>query len=156
MGGKRGRGKQPNKVKLVAQGKGPIKRTQQTPFDPAGSDDIVYGVREIKAERVAKGGNAQWLIGWENFEDPKYDTWEPLENLAGHETTISDFRKRAKDQQEENEAAAAERRQERAAALGAFHLPPVALCACVVRRLPSASCVRHGLSVFSRQFVRCY
>ncbi|KAK3241317.1 hypothetical protein CYMTET_48910 [Cymbomonas tetramitiformis] len=89
-------------------GKGPIKRTQQTPFDPAGSDDIVYSVREIKVERVAKG-NAQWLVGWENFPDAKHDTWEPVENLAGLETLISEFRQRFKEEQEllETQAAAA-------------------------------------------------
>ena len=119
--GKRGRGPQPTKVKLVAQGKGTIKRTQQTPFDPAGSDEIEYRVREIKAERVARGGTAQWLIGWENFEDSKHDTWEPVENLAGHETTISDFRKRSREEKEEREAAANTRRQERLAAREGTH-----------------------------------
>eukprot|EP00854_Cymbomonas_tetramitiformis_P007930 gene7930-9420_t len=37
--------------------------------------------------------------------------------FAGHETTISDFRKRAKEEQEQNEAAAATKRQEGAVAL---------------------------------------
>ena len=108
--GKRGRGSKPNHVKLVAQGKGRIKRTQQTPFDPAGSDDIVYSVREIKAERVAKG-NAQWLVGWENFPDAKHDTWEPVENLAGLETLISEFRQQFKEEQELLEAQTAEKKK---------------------------------------------
>ena len=50
--GKRGRGKQPDNVVLVSHGKGEVKRTQQTPFDPAGSNDVEYIVREIKAKRV--------------------------------------------------------------------------------------------------------
>ncbi|KAK3252896.1 hypothetical protein CYMTET_37830 [Cymbomonas tetramitiformis] len=51
---------------------------------------------------------------WENFEDPKHDSWEPVENLAGHETTTNDFRKQAREEKEEREAAAnARRRQER-------------------------------------------
>ena len=119
--GKRGRGKRPNKVVLVSQGKGEVKRTQQTPFDPAGSNDVEYIVREIKAERVAKGGAAQWLIGWENFPDPKHDTWEPVENLAGHETTISDFRIRAQEEQEVREAAAAEKRKYKVKAREGIH-----------------------------------
>ncbi|KAK3278575.1 hypothetical protein CYMTET_13491 [Cymbomonas tetramitiformis] len=50
---------------------------------------------------------------WENFPDPKHDTWEPIENLAGHETTISDFRKRAREELEQHEATAAEKRKEK-------------------------------------------
>ncbi|KAK3274854.1 hypothetical protein CYMTET_16993 [Cymbomonas tetramitiformis] len=42
MGNKRGRGKQPYQANVVSEGKGAIKRTHQTPFDPAGSDDVEY------------------------------------------------------------------------------------------------------------------
>ncbi|KAK3246768.1 hypothetical protein CYMTET_43707 [Cymbomonas tetramitiformis] len=99
--GKRGRGPARAKarssssgVTLVAQGKGLVKRTQQNPFDPAGSDETDYAVRVIKAERV-KGDAAQWLVGWEGFSD-KEDTWEPIEHLAGYEAEIREFRERKK------------------------------------------------------------
>ena len=77
---------------LRAQGKGPVKRTQRTAFDPHGSDDTTYAVREIKAEGQ-RCGKPAWLIGWEGFDDSA-DSWEPIENLAGHEQDIASFRKR--------------------------------------------------------------
>ena len=78
-------------VVLLAQGQGPVKRTQKNPYDLTGSDDTVFSVREIKAEAVRKG-KPVWLIGWEGFTDNE-DTWEPIENLAGHEQEIAAFRK---------------------------------------------------------------
>ncbi|KAK3272619.1 La ribonucleoprotein [Cymbomonas tetramitiformis] len=74
---------------LRAQGAGPVKRTQRTPFDPHGSDEFTYTIREIKAEGQ-RFGKPAWLIGWEGFDDTA-DTWEPIENLAGHEQDIAAF-----------------------------------------------------------------
>ncbi|KAK3276651.1 hypothetical protein CYMTET_15294 [Cymbomonas tetramitiformis] len=53
--GKRGKGtkrKSSHGITLVAQGQGHIKRTQQSPFDPAGSDDTTYYVRESDKGRT--------------------------------------------------------------------------------------------------------
>ncbi|KAK3249792.1 La ribonucleoprotein [Cymbomonas tetramitiformis] len=92
-----GRGKGPKRRKtdsevvLLAQGKGAVKRTQKNPFDCHGSDDVFFTVREIKAEAYSKG-KPVWLIGWEGYGDDA-DTWEPIENLAGHEQEIHAFRK---------------------------------------------------------------
>eukprot|EP00854_Cymbomonas_tetramitiformis_P026457 gene26457-biopygen27397 len=115
--GKRGRGHARAKasssgVMLVAQGKGLVKRTQQTPFDPAGGDETEYAVREIKAERV-KGTTAQWLVGWTGFSD-KEDTWEPIEHLAGYEAELREFRDRKREEVEkaDGEAAAKKRKRE--------------------------------------------
>ncbi|KAK3234263.1 hypothetical protein CYMTET_55482 [Cymbomonas tetramitiformis] len=78
---------------LRAQGAGPVKRTQQIPFDPAGQDGTDYTVREIKAGRL-KYGVSEWLVGWEGLEDIN-DMWEPVEHLAGCEGQIKAFRERA-------------------------------------------------------------
>lgn len=78
---------------LRAQGKGLVKRTQKSPFDPHGSDDVTYQVREIKAEGT-RFGKPSWLIGWEGYGDAA-DSWEPIENLAGHEQDIAQFREKA-------------------------------------------------------------
>ncbi|KAK3288210.1 hypothetical protein CYMTET_4303 [Cymbomonas tetramitiformis] len=64
--------------------------------------------------KLVDDGKAQWLIGWENFPDPKHDTWEPIEHLAGHEGEISGFRKRTSEKQAQLEIADAERRRESA------------------------------------------
>ncbi|KAK3257749.1 hypothetical protein CYMTET_33176 [Cymbomonas tetramitiformis] len=53
--GKRGKGtkrKSSHGITLVAQGQGHIKRTLQSPFDPAGSDDTTYYVRESDKGRT--------------------------------------------------------------------------------------------------------
>ncbi|KAK3283032.1 hypothetical protein CYMTET_9255 [Cymbomonas tetramitiformis] len=113
--GKRGRGavrsKASSGVTLLAQGKGRVKRTQLSPFDPAGSDDNVYVVREIKAERL-KGCAPQWLIGWQGYTD-REDTWEPIENLAGYEVEIREFRERKKQEISEVEAEEIERKKQK-------------------------------------------
>ncbi|KAK3270756.1 hypothetical protein CYMTET_20864 [Cymbomonas tetramitiformis] len=115
--GKRGRASRSKRasstgVTLVAQGKGKVKRTQQSPFDPAGSDNTEYFVREVKAERV-KGFTTQWLIGWEGFSD-REDTWEPIEHLAGYETEIRVFRERKKEEAAKAESDAAAEKQKKA------------------------------------------
>ncbi|KAK3273647.1 hypothetical protein CYMTET_18125 [Cymbomonas tetramitiformis] len=113
---KRGRGTKRRSsfgVTLVSQGKGAIKRTQLSPFDAAGSDEVEYFVRAIKAERISRGV-PQWLIGWEGYSD-KEDTWEPIGHLAGHEQEIGAFRKRRSDEaaaDEEEASAKKKRRQE--------------------------------------------
>ncbi|KAK3246174.1 hypothetical protein CYMTET_44280 [Cymbomonas tetramitiformis] len=112
--GRRGRGtkrKSSHGVTLVAQGKGIIKRTQLSPFDAAGSDDVEYVVRAIKAERLS-GGTPQWLIGWEGLSD-KEDTWEPIEHLAGHEQDIAAFRERRKSEATAEEAEASAKKKQR-------------------------------------------
>ncbi|KAK3252474.1 hypothetical protein CYMTET_38226 [Cymbomonas tetramitiformis] len=108
----RGRGVGPKRRKpsdtdvvLVAQGKGPVKRTQKNPYDFTGSDNVTFKVREIKAEATQKG-KPVWLIGWEGYDD-KADTWEPIEHLAGYEQDIAAFRK----SQEEEAALAAKNPQ---------------------------------------------
>eukprot|EP00854_Cymbomonas_tetramitiformis_P015165 gene15165-biopygen15617 len=94
--GRRGRGAKQRKTagssEVRAQGTGPVKRTQRNPFDPHGSDEFTYSVREIKAEGQ-RFGKPAWLIGWEGFDDSA-DTWEPIENLAGHEQDIAAFRQK--------------------------------------------------------------
>ena len=49
----------------------------------------------IEAKRLARGV-AQYLVKWAGWEE-KYNTWEPLENLAGAESLIADFLKEEKE-----------------------------------------------------------
>ncbi|KAK3279058.1 hypothetical protein CYMTET_13039 [Cymbomonas tetramitiformis] len=89
-------------VVLVAHGKGPVKRTQLNPYDIAGSPDVEYEVREIKAHRKCYGVD-QYLVGWEGWED-QHDTWEPTEHLPGSEDDIQEFLKTQSQKAEEAEA----------------------------------------------------
>ena len=112
--GKRGRGpkrQSASGVILRAQGTGHVKRTQQSPFDPAGSDEVDYVVRIIKAERLS-GVTPQWLIGWEGYSDAA-DTWEPIDNLVGHEQEIAAFRESRKEKAAEESAASAAKKRKR-------------------------------------------
>ncbi|KAK3233943.1 hypothetical protein CYMTET_55785 [Cymbomonas tetramitiformis] len=70
-------------VTLAAQGRGPMKRTQQSPFDPAGSDGT------------------------------EADTWEPIEHLVGHEQDLGAFRQRRKEEAENAEASAEAQKKQR-------------------------------------------
>ncbi|KAK3250023.1 hypothetical protein CYMTET_40590 [Cymbomonas tetramitiformis] len=98
-------------VKPKAQGKGTLKSTHRYAYVPAGSDDTEYHVREIISERGC-GKHTQWLIGWVvGSEVPKFNTWEPIENLAGCEADIAAFRERAKTERAPKEAEAVERRR---------------------------------------------
>ena len=74
---------------LKAQGSGPTKRTPKGDFDGAAGNDI-YVVEKILGEGSAKG-TPVYLIRWQGYgkED---DTWEPIENLAGMEEHIAQFR----------------------------------------------------------------
>ncbi|KAK3257097.1 hypothetical protein CYMTET_33804 [Cymbomonas tetramitiformis] len=96
---------------LLAQGKGLVKRTQQNPFDPAGSDDFDYLLHEILAERLS-GAIPQWPIRWEGLSEHA-DTWGPIENLAGLEQDISNFRQRRKDEAAAEEAVDKENKRRR-------------------------------------------
>ena len=79
---------------LVAKGSGPVKRTQINPYDINGSDDAYYEVAEILGERKSYGVE-QFLIRW--LKDgvllaKESDTWEPVDNIPGHDAEIDAFR----------------------------------------------------------------
>ncbi|KAK3289128.1 hypothetical protein CYMTET_3433 [Cymbomonas tetramitiformis] len=100
--------KAPTGVTLVAQGQGPVKRTQLHPYDCHGSDEKTYEVEEILAERTVQGGKPHWLISWVGLSE-KANTWEPIENLAGHEQDIASFR--SKREEENHERAVKKKKQ---------------------------------------------
>ena len=46
-----------------------------------------YFVDVVKDRRMSKNG-VEFLIGWSDFPNIKYDTWEPITNLPGSEHMI--------------------------------------------------------------------
>eukprot|EP00854_Cymbomonas_tetramitiformis_P007745 gene7745-biopygen7824 len=120
MGRTRGQGQRPRKARpevLLAQGKGPVKRTQLNPFDAAGCDDREYEVEKILGTRT-NYGEQQWLINWKDFGEGT-DAWEPLKNLHGHEAEIEAFHTRSEEEQDamakKNAEEKAKKRKEREA-----------------------------------------
>ena len=92
------------------------KRTPTSAFDPAAGGDI-YEPEKVVAQRLAKG-ITQFHIKWKGY-DTKDNTWEPIENLAGCEDMIAEFKEREKTRIAQVEAAAQakyEKKQEEAAA----------------------------------------
>ena len=89
---------------LKAKGKGPVKRTPTSAFDAAANDDNVYQCEKIVGQRLAKGVT-QFCVTWAGY-DTKDNTWEPIENLAGCESFIADFKEREKTRIAQLEAAA--------------------------------------------------
>ncbi|KAK3242100.1 La ribonucleoprotein [Cymbomonas tetramitiformis] len=84
-----------NDSRLPPIGKGPIKRTPNHEFDHRGNADNIYLVECILAERLTKSGDRtveEWLIRWKGYSQA-HDTWEPIENLAGLEDDIANFRR---------------------------------------------------------------
>ena len=98
------------------------KRTPQSAFDPAAGKDL-YEPEKIIAQRIAKpkGGVTQYQVKWVGY-DSKSNTWEPLENLAGCEDMIAEFKEREKQRLAELDAAAEQKRKEKAEA-GHDHHP---------------------------------
>ena len=78
-------------------------------------EDDMYEVDYIKARKLEKG-KPLYLIRWKGFDDDKYDTWEPLENLSGFEPDISAFEAKQKKDNEEFARQLAERKAAAAAA----------------------------------------
>lgn len=95
---------------LAAQGQG-TKRTPQSAFDGAAGKDI-YEPEKVCAHRMAKGGITQYQVKWKGWES-KHSTWEPLENLAGCEDMIADFKERDMQRCAELEAIATAKRIEK-------------------------------------------
>jgi hypothetical protein len=64
------RGPQPQKAKAPpppppkAQGKGGVKRTPTSAFDPAAGKDI-YEPEKVVAKRTIRGGTSQWQVKWQ-------------------------------------------------------------------------------------------
>jgi len=82
------------KTRLQPLGKGPIKRTPRHEFDHRDKADNIYDVESIIAERSVQVNGLrveEWLIRWKGYSD-SHDTWEPIENLAGLEDDIAQFR----------------------------------------------------------------
>ncbi|KAK3283897.1 hypothetical protein CYMTET_8424 [Cymbomonas tetramitiformis] len=118
MGGKRRKtSSTSSSVPIRAQGKGLVKSTPRNAFDPHGSDDNTYTVRETKVEG-RRFGKTSWLIGWEGY-DGFADSWEPIENLAGHKQDITAFRKREEVRIAEATEATKKRKADAAAAAAA-------------------------------------
>eukprot|EP00966_Prymnesium_polylepis_P124046 2868687-Prymnesium_polylepis.1 len=92
----------PVQKSLPAQGKGQQKRTPQSAFDLAAGGDL-YEPEKVIGERIAKGGITQYQVKWKGWES-KHSTWEPLENLAGCEDLIADFKERKKQRNAELDA----------------------------------------------------
>ena len=80
-------------------------------------EDDMYEVDYIKARKLEKG-KPLYLIRWKGFDDDKYDTWEPLENLSGFEPDISAFEAKQKKDNEEFARQLAERKASRQQATG--------------------------------------
>ncbi|KAL1507092.1 hypothetical protein AB1Y20_007951 [Prymnesium parvum] len=57
----------------------------------------MYEPEKVVAQRLAKGVS-QFLVKWVGYES-KDNTWEPIENLAGCEDIIADFKEREKTRQ---------------------------------------------------------
>ncbi|KAK3242712.1 hypothetical protein CYMTET_47616 [Cymbomonas tetramitiformis] len=81
------------------------------PYDRAGSDDVEYQVREIKAHRKCYGVD-QYLVVWEGLAT-QHDTWEPVENLPGSEDDITAFCKEQAEKAAESEARDAANKRKR-------------------------------------------
>ncbi|KAL1506979.1 hypothetical protein AB1Y20_007843 [Prymnesium parvum] len=77
----------------------------------------MYEPEKVVAQRLAKGVS-QFLVKWVGYES-KDNTWEPIENLAGCEDIIADFKEREKTRVAQLEAAAEATRQDKQAAAAA-------------------------------------
>ena len=56
-----------------------------------------YFVDVVKDRRMSKNG-VEFLIGWRDFPNIKYDTWEPITIFPGSEHMIAEFQKHWKEE----------------------------------------------------------
>lgn len=98
---------------VAAQGSGTNKRTPISAFDPAAGANI-YEPELICAQRLAKGVT-QYQVKWAGYGE-RSNTWEPIENLAGCEDLIVEFKEREKIRQQKLDEEAAQKRAQKEAA----------------------------------------
>ena len=68
------------------------KRTRQGTIDNTTlADDQEWEVEKILARAVGKQGQ-RYLVRWKGFAE-KHDTWEPVENVVGAQSIVSQFNK---------------------------------------------------------------
>ena len=73
-----------------ATGQGPIKRTPKSYYEQDTKDET-WEIDQILAETAPGVAIPKWFIHWKGW-DAKFDSWEPLENLAGCEEVIRQFK----------------------------------------------------------------
>ncbi|KAJ4000649.1 hypothetical protein F5050DRAFT_1803986 [Lentinula boryana] len=55
------------------------------------SEEDVFRVEYFKAAKVNAAGEWVYLVKWHGYDDPKHDTWEPLENIANCRRLLASF-----------------------------------------------------------------
>ena len=95
-------------------------RTPTNPFEAAGTVEV-FVPKEIIARRIQaifagpnKGRKAEhYLVVWEGYPLKKDYTWEPIENLYGHEDLAETYEQWLKTENERLDSQEAERKTER-------------------------------------------
>ena len=75
---------------LKPVGKDKTKRTPKHIGDHIGDNETLFRVERIK-DKSFFYGKERYLIQWKDWPDEQFDTWEPLEHLAGLEQEIAEF-----------------------------------------------------------------
>jgi hypothetical protein len=88
---KRPRGPRPHDAggKSVSEKKSQVTRTRKNLFEKCTHQEYLV---DVGLRRMSKKG-VEFLIGWGDFPNIKYDTWEPITNLPGseHMITVQEF-----------------------------------------------------------------
>ena len=91
------------------------KRTPHTVADPA-ANKAEYEVKDIVGHTMMSGVK-HWLVQWEGYEeDPRNNTYEPVENLAGCEDYIARYERELKEKTAEADRLAKQKEREKAEA----------------------------------------
>ncbi len=105
---------------LPLSGSRKVVRTPTNPFEAAGTIEV-FVPKEIIARRIQqilrgpnKGRKADhYLVVWEDYPLEKDYTWEPIENLYGHEDLAQTYEQWLKTENERLDSQEAERKTER-------------------------------------------
>ena len=105
---------------LPLSGTRKVVRTPTNPFEAAGTVEV-FVPKEIIARRIQdifagpnKGRKADhYLVVWEDYPLKKDYTWEPIENLYGHEDLAQTYEQWLKTENERLDSQEAERKTER-------------------------------------------
>ena len=105
---------------LPLSGTRKVVRTPTNPFEAAGTVEV-FVPKEIIARRIQaifagpnKGRKAEhYLVVWEDYPLKKDYTWEPIENLYGHEDLAETYEQWLRTENERLDSQEAERKTER-------------------------------------------
>jgi len=70
----------------------PAPSEEQEEYSETEEDEFV--IENILKKRISNKSKVEYLIKWENYDQPKDNTWEPADNIVAYKQLLEDFEKK--------------------------------------------------------------